>query len=259
VRTPLRMWPALGGAGVLTELRDLIVVRACALLPPTRATWRSAAVPIANNEETRAALRGTRTGVVPVLNHALFTEIEPAAPGPRGNDIVWCSPMESRKGPRLVLEAFARTRRATRLVMVGDGPERPRLERLATRLGIADRVCFTGLVARDEAVTRMARAAVVCFTGLREEGGIALAEALLSGTPVVVLAHGGARTIASDALDGRRVALVEPGSIASTATRMAAAIDDLLARRPPETSSLLDVDAAIARFRALVTDAMATP
>ena len=43
------------------------------------------------------------------------------------------------------------------LTVVGDGPARPALEQLAASLGLADRVCFTGVVPHDEVPTQVAR------------------------------------------------------------------------------------------------------
>jgi hypothetical protein len=62
------------------------------------------------------------------------------------------------------------------------------------------------------------------FTGLREEGGASLAEAMGCGAPVVVLAHGGAATVASCTTDPSRVRLVEPGSMSQTIDRLAEAM-----------------------------------
>jgi glycosyltransferase involved in cell wall biosynthesis len=70
----------------------------------------------------------------------------------------------------------------------------------------------------------IAGAAACVFTGPREEGGCALAEAMLAGAPVVVLAHGGARLLAESNTDAARVALVEPGWTSDTARRLGAAM-----------------------------------
>ena len=83
----------------------------------------------------------------------------------------------------LLLHAFSGLSRA-RLVLIGGGRERARLEALATQLGIADRVRFVGHV--DNA-SRLLRAfdAFVLPSGAEEAFGIALLEAMLAGVPVL--------------------------------------------------------------------------
>lgn len=75
----------------------------------------------------------------------------------------------------------------TRLVLVGEGPERHRLESLAQKLGVADRIDFRGWVPQAEAIAEMARShAVVLPSRAVQEGfGLALAEAMLTGRPVI--------------------------------------------------------------------------
>ena len=97
--------------------------------------------------------------------------------------------------------------------------------------------------------------AAVVFTGLREEGGLALAEAMLSGAPVIVLGNGGARTIAAAGTDATRVALIEPSGPNETARRMAEAMT-MFSRTPPTTSTpLLDQAAAKRVLRAVFEQA----
>ena len=66
---------------------------------------------------------------------------------------------------------------------------------------------------------------------MREEGGLALAEAMLSGAPVIVLAHGGARTIAERALDPSRVTLIEPAGVDDPLGGSGPLLDDEATRR----------------------------
>jgi glycosyltransferase involved in cell wall biosynthesis len=144
------------------------------------------------------------------------------------------------------------------LLVLGDGPERKSLEKLARRLRIQHRVRFHGWTPRDQVFARLAKAAAVVFPGLREEGGLSLAEAMLFGAPVIVLANGGARTIAAAATDRFRVALIEPGTVTTTVQRMAEAMTyfsrhaDMHARGP-----LLDQTAARDTLRAAFEHAIA--
>lgn len=261
VTTPLRLWPLLGWRGVVVELVDLLAVRVMSLLPATRRTWREATVHIAQNRDTVARLaRDVQSGVV-VLNHAVFHEAELPADdqisGAQRDYVAWVSSMESRKGPELAVRALAMTRPGIRMVMAGDGPERTRMEALAQQLGVQSRIEFVGRVARERALEIMANSAVAVFTGMREEGGLALAETMLLGARVVVLANGGAVAIAESATDVSRVSLVEPAGPSETVAAMAAAIEHQMGLDRSvgvrERSPLIDQDAAISELARLVS------
>jgi glycosyltransferase involved in cell wall biosynthesis len=77
------------------------------------------------------------------------------------------------------------------LTIVGDGPERPALEGLAARLGVTPFVRFTGAVPPDEVVRILGRADVMLFPAQGEGFGLAAAEALMLGVPVVACWDGG--------------------------------------------------------------------
>jgi glycosyltransferase involved in cell wall biosynthesis len=76
---------------------------------------------------------------------------------------------------------------AATLELVGEGPERPRLEALAARLGITDRLVWTPWSPRSEIFARMQRSDVFLFPSLRDGGGAVVVEAMASGLPVVCL------------------------------------------------------------------------
>ena len=94
----------------------------------------------------------------------------------------------------LIVDAFTRCKRP--LVVVGDGPERPRLER---RVG--KNIRFTGSVSQKEVVEAMQRCKAFVFAG-EEDFGIVMAEAQACGTPVIALGKGGAQEIVEDKLTG---------------------------------------------------------
>ncbi|WP_410969617.1 glycosyltransferase, partial [Salmonella sp. SAL4450] len=72
-----------------------------------------------------------------------------------------------------------------RFLVVGDGPERPELERRAAALGVAARVVFAGAVANASLPALYAAADVFAFHTLHEGLGIVLLEALAAGCAVV--------------------------------------------------------------------------
>lgn len=77
------------------------------------------------------------------------------------------------------------------LTVVGDGPERPALERQAERLGIAEFVRFVGEVEPGQVARHLERADVMLFPAREEGFGLAAAEALMAGVPVVACWDGG--------------------------------------------------------------------
>jgi teichuronic acid biosynthesis glycosyltransferase TuaC len=110
-----------------------------------------------------------------------------------------------------------------RYVVIGDGPERAPLERLAGDLGLTDQVEFTGQLPHAEALARMRHAHVFVLPSTDEAFGVAYVEAMASGMPAVgALGEPGPEEIAG-AGDG--MVLVPPGD----PEMLAAAIEELFA------------------------------
>ncbi|SFD36827.1 Glycosyltransferase involved in cell wall bisynthesis [Thiohalospira halophila DSM 15071] len=99
--------------------------------------------------------------------------------------ILGAGSLEPRKDFATLIRAFARLRqqRPARLVILGEGRERGRLEALAAELGISDDVRLPGFEANP--YRWMSRADAFALTSLREGSGAVLVEALACGTPVV--------------------------------------------------------------------------
>jgi glycogen synthase len=117
-----------------------------------------------------------------------------------------------------LLAAVPLLRRAAAVVLVGDGPLRPALERQAARLG-PGRVRFQGFVPHAEVPAWLAAADVLVLPSVYEELGSVLLEAMAAGLPVVASEVGGI----PDAL-GPAGLLVPPGDPAA----LAAAVDQVL-------------------------------
>lgn len=90
----------------------------------------------------------------------------------------------------LLLDGFRRLHAdipGTVLVLLGEGPERPRLERAAAAAGLTDAVRFPGWVERPEALRAWYRAAsVFVLPSIVEIQSLALLEAMACAVPVVV-------------------------------------------------------------------------
>ncbi len=140
------------------------------------------------------------------------------------------------KGHDTLLRALAllvAAGRNVRLEIVGDGPLRGALERLAGTLGIRERVTFWGY--RKDVDRFLAGLDVFAFPSQSEGFGIAVVEAMLAGVPVVCSDAGGLPEIVSHERSG----LIAP---AGNADALAAAIgrlldDGALATRLAETAA----------------------
>ena len=170
-----------------------------------------------------------------------------------------------RKGVATFLDAAALVLRdvpAARFVVVGDGPERPALERRAAELGLGARVTFTGAVPNAELPAVYAAADVFAFHTLHEGLGIVLLEALASGCPVVTTAAGGTLDIVRDGETGLIVPPADAPAFARAVTRvlrepeLAAALRGR-ARRSAETE--FDWDVVAGRYLEVFETARATP
>jgi glycosyltransferase involved in cell wall biosynthesis len=90
-----------------------------------------------------------------------------------------------RAAAPLVKEGLAR------FTVVGDGPERTRLEGLAKSLGVGDGVMFCGWLGHPEVLQRLRSADVMVFPSVRDNGAGVVFEALANGAVPVVADFGG--------------------------------------------------------------------
>lgn len=151
-----------------------------------------------------------------------------------------------QKGFATLLRAFARLPEApaARLVILGEGPDRPALERLAAELGLSSRVAFPGFVPNPYAW--MSRADVFVLSSRWEGFGLVLAEALAAGCPVVSTdCPSGPSEILDRGRFGRLVPVGDADAMAEAILRtLAEPFDrDMLRRRGCEFSVDRAVDA----------------
>ncbi len=137
--------------------------------------------------------------------------------------ILFVGRLTGQKGIEHLLQAVAAMKTRTELDVVGDGPNREALERLAGELAIADRVRWHGHLSQPELPTMYRRAAAVVVPSVDEGLGLVAVEALLCEAPVVAFDSGGLRDVIQHEKTGL---LVAPGDRAALANTL----DDLLAR-----------------------------
>ena len=127
------------------------------------------------------------------------------------------------KGVDQLLRALPLLHHDYRLMVAGEGNQRPELERLAATLGIADKVSFLGWVAEPEKLYTLCDIAVFPFFW-QEPFGLVGPEALVRGMPVVAFRVGG---VGEWLVDGENGFAVPPRDISA----FAAAVDNLLSDR----------------------------
>jgi glycosyltransferase involved in cell wall biosynthesis len=131
------------------------------------------------------------------------------------------------KGIDILVRAFARLaprHGQSRLVVIGDGPERARLTRLAHDLGVGEQVTFTGKLSSEATLASLRSAWLVCVPSVWEEPfGMIAAEAQMQGVAVVASRCGGLAEIVTDGETGY---LVPPGDEEALANRIGMLFSD---------------------------------
>jgi glycosyltransferase involved in cell wall biosynthesis len=192
-------------------------------------TDRSSGV-IAISSHTARRLQRFVPGAAPTiipLGPALTVPQEPLAyPEKLAKTLVFVGRLVERKGVSVLLDALALVAPDVHLTVVGDGPERPRLERQAAALGVGARVTFTGFVSGAEKAWRLreAHALVLPATtdarGDTEGLGVVLLEAMACGRPVIASRIGGITDIVEDGVHGWLVEPGDPSALAGAVTAL---------------------------------------
>jgi glycosyltransferase involved in cell wall biosynthesis len=130
----------------------------------------------------------------------------------------------SEKDHRTLLEAVRRLQGSTpppHLLIVGDGPERTRIEEAVREFGLAGSVTLTGQVPSAEPYYGIADICVL--SSLSEGSPNALLEAMAAGIPVVATAVGGVPEMVSH---GESALLIKPGDCQAMTNAIAALLGD---------------------------------
>jgi glycosyltransferase involved in cell wall biosynthesis len=191
-----------GGFSTLGRLHEWArdAARQIARLDPlVRLTARRASVGFATTPDTERHMHALGCRSTTVYSEAGISVEElttrKVAALPRGPfTVISLGRLIHWKGYHLGLRAFAELHRAypdARYWIVGDGAERPELERLAATLGIEEYVTFFGNVPRSAALEMLDTASVLLHPSLHDSGGWVCLEAMTAGRPVVCLDQGG--------------------------------------------------------------------
>ncbi|MBL3699152.1 glycosyltransferase [Leucobacter luti] len=223
---------------------DRVLKRAAAVTTPTR----RAADFLERNTHRR--------GVLPVscgLRASDYTaDLTPRAE----NKLVFVGRVTLEKEIDVILRAIPRIdpQLNVSFTVVGDGDQRKQLEKLATDLGIRDRVHFTGRVSDEELRAHLTEASIFVIASIAELQSIATMEAMASGLPI----------IAADAMalphlvhEGENGYLFQPGYDRELAERIERVLRlspeafEQMQRASLEAVKVHDIDRTLDTFEAL--------
>jgi glycosyltransferase involved in cell wall biosynthesis len=192
-RTPvLAVVPHLFGTTVFRETHPVLALYVLAweaLIPRVYRRCRFAVISTSTRDDLVArGIDARRIDVVLCgLDHARFRRLPDVARDPVPT-LVHFGRMRRYKAIDVVIRALAIVRRsvpAARLVIVGDGPDRARLERVVRREGLGDAVEFAGRMSGDAMVRLLNRCHVFLNASPKEGWGLTVVEANACGVPVV--------------------------------------------------------------------------
>ncbi len=184
--------------------------------PLVRLTARRSSLALAKTEATACRLRKLGARTIRIFFEAGLptAELDRLAQSPPSNGrpvrFVGIGNLLHLKGFHLGLCAFARANiKDAEYWIIGNGPERPRLERVAQDLGIADRVRFWGELPREETLQRLVESHALVHPSLHDSGGWVCVEAMAAGRPVICLDLGGPAVQVTEAT-GLKVRALDP-------------------------------------------------
>ncbi len=189
-------------------------------LPFARSTYRRAGAIIAGSSQTFAEFATYREKLFFVPENGVSRSLCSSALRRSQRDgkleLVFIGGLIPLKACDLALRAAAPFLRGdlAHFTVVGDGPERSRLEQLAKSLGIEEAVSFCGMLTHTEAMQRLRSADVLVFPSVRDFGGGVVFEALAVGAVPLVADFGGPGDIVHPDI-GRKVSLTNESDVVS--------------------------------------------
>jgi glycosyltransferase involved in cell wall biosynthesis len=197
---PRGFWESFSLYGKVYEILRTLAQGLGRLDPFVRMTARRAAIGLATTAETEVRMRGLgcrNTAILPAIGLHILDRVllngfalrweNPFRIVSIGNLLHW-------KGFDLGLQAFAKIQRQfpdSEYWIIGEGPERKRLETLAHELGVTAKVRFVGAIPRAQVLKKLAQCDVLMHPSLHDSGGWVCLEAMAAGRPVICLALGG--------------------------------------------------------------------
>ena len=198
----IEVWRPLGG------LRGISLRRADWIVAPSEDTAHHV---VADQRVDAEKVRALPWGLDPEFEARLATQSSPPRPagfpaqGPVILTVGRWDPAERYKGVDTLISALPRVLPAVpgaRLVAVGSGPDRARLERLAQDAGVAAQIVFLAGLTQAELFACYAHCDIFAMPSAGEGFGLVFLEAMAHAKPVIGGAHGGTPEVVADGASG---------------------------------------------------------
>jgi len=149
---------------------------------------------------------------------------------------------------------FLRQNSHAHVLIVGDGPSRPAMERALSHEEFSDRVHFAGVLKGAALADAYAAMDVFAFSSFSETQGLVLVEAMTAGCPVVALNAPGVREVVADKVNGRLLpADADAAGFAAALAEIGGAREkrrQALRQAARKTAAAFAIDVTVARTRA---------
>jgi glycosyltransferase involved in cell wall biosynthesis len=143
-----------------------------------------------------------------VVNGVDMDAIAALKPAKRHTDVIYVGRLMDFKNIHLIIEALAGQKSNGTILsctIIGKGPAKAKLQRLATKLGVADQITWLGILEKsDDVYAHMKAAKVLVLPSKREGFGMVVIEANASATPVLTANFAGnaAKDLIQDGMNG---------------------------------------------------------
>jgi colanic acid/amylovoran biosynthesis glycosyltransferase len=157
------------------------------------------------------------------IDPALFTPVVHQESSKR---LLYVGRLSAAKGLPILLESLVRLQRSHPeliLTIVGDGPDRAELERMATQFGLNEHVNFVGYQSQAEVQRHIQQSDVFVMSSFAEGIPVVLMEAMAAGLPVVATQIAGISELVENGVNGY---LVPPGDAVTLAEHIAKLLAD---------------------------------
>jgi len=142
------------------------------------------------NRDTYITLKRRRIGEkIFLIPNPIKDEFFNAQPSLQGYNIIYVGGLKPKKGISTLIEAFAEVAKVipeARLILVGDGPLRPDIEKRVRELGLENKVLITGFIPNSQIPKILEGASVFVLPSYSEGLSNALLQAMAAGLPCIV-------------------------------------------------------------------------